>query len=313
VSAVADTIVDTAEGFRRALAELPAEPWGPPAAREVLLVAPDGFRLAEESQRDNLYMARGAEVSAERALAEHGRLARALAGSVRVHLFPGDPRTPDAVFPNNVFATAPGRVVVGRMRHGVRRLEAERGDLRAFLLGRGETRLRDLSGRDDLVAELTGPLVIDRRRGIGYCGLSERCDRAGAAAMHEAFGLRLTYVFELAAGEYHANVVLAVLAGRACVLHAGSFADPETPAAIAAAYPLAIRLDDSEKAGFVANCLALDGPEGEEVWLSARAAAALAPAHRAALEGAGFRLRPVAIEEIEKAGGSLRCCLCELF
>ena len=50
----------------------------------------------------------------------------------------------------------------------------------------------------DLVAELTGSLIIDRARGVGYCGLSERCDMAGARAMHQAFDLRLTFCFELA-------------------------------------------------------------------------------------------------------------------
>lgn len=46
--------------------------------------------------------------------------------------FPGDASTPDAVFPNNVFATAPGRLIVGRMRHPVRQREAARRDVRDF-------------------------------------------------------------------------------------------------------------------------------------------------------------------------------------
>jgi len=31
------------------------------------------------------------------------------------------------------------------------------------------------------------------------------------------------------------------------------------------------------------------------------------------LEGAGFGLRGVPLDEIEKAGGSLRCCIAELY
>jgi hypothetical protein len=72
---------------------------------------------------------------------------------------------------------------------------------------------------------LTGALVIDRARGLGYCGLSERCDAEGARLMHEAFGLRATLLFDLAPGEYHTNVVLAVLAGRAAVVCPRGFAD----------------------------------------------------------------------------------------
>src|SRR6185503_10237045 len=97
-----------------------------------------------------------------------------------------------------------------------------------------------------LTAELTGPLVIDRARGIGFCGLSERCNLDGARAMHEAFGLTHTFVFDLAPGEYHTNVVLAVLAGRAVVLHEKSFAKPEDAGAIAALYgPHVVWLDDA--------------------------------------------------------------------
>ena len=161
------------------------------------------------------------------------------------------------------------------------------------------------------VAELTGPLVIDRARNIGFCGLTERCDRAGAEAMHRAFGLDLTCVFELVPAEYHTNVVMAVLAGRALVIHEGSFADPEAAAAIAELYgERVLRLDDDEKRAFAGNCIALSE---SEVWMSARAAASLSAAHRDDLAAWGFALSSVPLPEIEKAGGSLRCCVAEIF
>ena len=280
------------------------------SARGALLVSPHGFRLAEESESDNLYMAHGAATVEERALAEHTALARAIASTLPTVVFAGDPATPDAVFPNNVFATSPGRLVVGRMRHAVRRREAERADIRAHFAALGYDTV-DLSGRDDLVAELTGPLVVDHARAIGYCGLTGRCDRAGAEAMHAAFGLALTFVFSLRPGEYHTNVVMSVLAGRALLIHESSFADPEVPLAIAEPYgERVLRLTDDEKAAFVGNSIALSP---DEVWMSARAAAALAPERRATLEGWGFRLRSVELAEIEKAGGSLRCCVAEIF
>jgi hypothetical protein len=304
-------IVDSPAAFRAALSRL-APPASPTAtARGVLLVTPIGFRLAEESEADNRYMAHGAETSEKRALAEHSRLAAELGKSLPVVVFPGRTETPDAVFPNNVFATSPGRVVIGRMRHAVRRREAERADIRHWFESALGYETVDLSDREDLVAELTGPLVVDRAHGIGYCGLSGRCDRAGAAAMHAAFGLALTFVFELAPGEYHANVVLSVLGGRAVVMHAGSFADPEVPLAIAAAYPgQALLLSDAEKLGFAGNCIAL---AGNDLWMSQRAAASLRPQSRKSLEEWGFVLRSVPLDEIEKAGGSLRCCVAELY
>ena len=304
-------IVDSPDAFRAAARLLEPRADRRASARAALLVSPHGFRLAEESESDNVYMAHGATTFEERALAEHAELARAIGSTLPTVVFPGDPATPDAVFPNNVFATSPGRLVVGRMRHAVRRREAERADIRAHFAAALGYETIDLSGRDDLVAELTGPLVVDRARGIGYCGLTGRCDRAGAEAMHAAFGLALTFVFALRPEEYHTNVVMSVLAGRALLIHEGSFADPEVPLAIAEPYgERVLRLTDDEKAAFVGNALAL---AADEVWMSARAAAALAPERRAALEAWGFRVRSVALAEIEKAGGSLRCCVAEIF
>ncbi|MDE3072696.1 MAG: amidinotransferase [Pseudomonadota bacterium] len=297
--------------FLEAHAALAPLPEALATARAAYLIAPAGFALAAESARDNRYMDMDAAVDPLKALAQHGALAQALRADCLVITFPGDPATPDAVFPNNVFGTAPGRLIVGRMRHPVRRREAERSDIRAFfgeLLGYAEI---DLSGCTDLVAELTGSLIIDRARGIGYCGLSERCDEAGAAAMHQAFGLRLTFCFELAAAEYHTNVVLTLLAGRAAIIAADGFRDPAVPRAIAQAHgDRAIWLTPAQKQAYAGNAIALSG---QRVWMSTGAAASLTAEQRAALAGFGFAIGTVELDEIEKAGGSLRCCVGEIY
>ena len=284
--------------------------FGRATAKAAFLVAPDGFGLAAESASDNRYMADAAAFDAARASAQHRELQRALSTELPVICFAGDPATPDAVFPNNVFATAPGRSIIGRMRHPVRQREAARSDIRRFFadsLGYEEV---DLSTQSH-VCELTGALVIDRARGLGYCGLSERCDEAGARLMHDAFGLRATLMFDLAPGEYHTNVVLAVLAGRAAMICADGFADPAVVETIAAVYaPHAIRLTPAERAAFAGNAIALDP---ETVWMSATAAHALSSTTRAALALAGFAVRSVTLDAIEAAGGSLRCCVGELY
>jgi hypothetical protein len=158
---------------------------GPATARAAFLVSPDGFMRAEQSALDNRYMASAGAFDADAASREHRALHRALAQDVPVVCFPGDEATPDAVFPNNVFATAriygQPRLIVGRMRHGVRQREAGRADIRGFFrdtLGYAEA---DLSIQTH-PCELTGALVIDRARGIGFCGLSERCDETGGCA-----------------------------------------------------------------------------------------------------------------------------------
>lgn len=284
--------------------------FGPPTARGAFLVAPDGFRHAGDSANDNRYMAGAAAFDAARAAGEHRALHRALSGVLPTVCFPGDPEAPDGVFPNNVFATVAGRCVVGRMRHAVRRREAGRPDIRAFfrdILGYAE---HDLSGQPH-PCELTGAMVVDRARGLGFCGLSERCDAAGARLVHEAMGLRATLAFDLAPGEYHANVVLAVLAGRAVLACPEGFADRAVVDAIAGLYaPHAILLDAGQKAAFAGNAIAL---APDQAWMSTGAAASLGPAQRQALERAGFTLHGVGLDAIEAAGGSLRCCVGEIF
>jgi hypothetical protein len=287
-----------------------APDFGPATARAAFLVAPDGFALALQSAQDNRYMAQAAGFDAARASQQHRALHRAFAQVLPTVCFAGDPDTPDALFPNNVFGTAAGRYVVGRMRHPVRQREAERDDIRGFFAGVLDYAEIDLSTQDH-PCELTGALVIDRARGLGLAGLSERCDEEGARLMHEAFGLRATLMFELAPGEYHTNVVLAVLAGRAAIVCPRGFADPAVPEAIAALYaPHVVLCSPAEHAAFVGNAIALTG---DTVWMSERAGDALDPVHRQTLQAAGFTVATVALDAIEAGGGSLRCCVGEVF
>ncbi|MDQ3288267.1 MAG: arginine deiminase-related protein [Pseudomonadota bacterium] len=288
-----------------------AEPdFGPPTARAAFLVAPDGFRLADQSATDNHYMAGALAFDEAAASAQHRALHRAMSAALPTVCFSGNLETPDAVFPNNVFATAPGRYVVGRMRHPVRQREAARDDIRGFfggVLGYEEV---DLSTQTE-ACELTGAVVVDRARGLGFAGLSERCTEAGARLVHEALGLRATLMFELAPGEYHTNVVLAVLGGRAALICPDGFADAAVGAAIAAFYaPHAVLLSAGEHAAFAANAIALSE---SEVWMSRGADESLTAASRQALVSAGFKVVSVAIDAIEAGGGSLRCCVGEIY
>ncbi|WP_202843227.1 arginine deiminase-related protein [Luteimonas saliphila] len=296
-----------------------APDFGPATARAAFLVAPDGFARAGESAADNRYMAGAAEFDPGLALRQHRALHVALSRQLPTVCFAGDPDTPDALFPNNVFATAradvrsaapfPPRLVVGRMRHPVRQREAGRGDIRGWFRDVAGYAERDLSTQPH-PCELTGALVVDRSSGLGYCGLSERCDAAGAALMHAAFGLRATLVFDLAPGEYHTNVVLAVLAGRAVLACADGFADRAVAGAIAGLYPHAALLSAAERDAFAGNAIALTAGT---VSMSATAARALRPETVRMLETAGFVTCQVDLSAIEAGGGSLRCCVAEVF
>lgn len=305
-------IVESAAAFRSAWDPARFPPVAPATANGVLLVEPEDFRLSSETAGDNVYMNLAREADAKRAQAQHRALAEAIRRHARLPLrvFPGDPRTPDAEFPNNVYGFVPGKLVVGAMRHAERRLESHRADILEAMRAEGRA-IERLDADPAVVSELTGPVVIDRARGIGFHGLTERLNVAGAKATHAAFGLRLSLLFRLAPGEYHTNVVMAVLAGRALVLHRDSIVDEGVADAIAAVYaPHVIWLDDEEKAAFVGNCIAL---APDQVWMSATAERALSHGNRQRLRDAGFTLHTVEIDEIEKAGGSLRCCIAELY
>ncbi len=286
------------------------EPLYPGCAKGVYLVTPEAFSLAAESAQDNVYMDMQQPVRSELALSQHMALVQALSELIPAIAFSGRAETPDAVFPNNVFATAKNKIILGHMRHPVRQAEAERGDMLGFfrdVLGYELIDLRQQPG----ICELTGSLIIDRARNIGFCGLSERCDEAGAQAMVEAFGLKACLMFDLAAGEYHTNVVLTVLAGNGVIIAPSGFADTKVSDAIAEFYsPNAAVLSVQEKNAFAANAIGL---RDDAVWMSQLAANALSDMNRKILEQAGFNVHSVDLSEIEKAGGSLRCCVGEIF
>ena len=288
--------------------QLPAN--APPLPRGVMMIEPNNFRLNAESAEDNRYMNLQVPIDSDRALEQYIDLMALIRNAgISVKSFTGSARTPDDVFPNNVFGTAPGRFIVGHMLHPNRQLEGQRQDVRAFFQAQGY-KLFDLSDQD-CVAELTGPLVIDRSRRLGFCGMTSRVNDAGVRAMHKAFDLGHTLQFQLAEGEYHANVVLSILAGRACVLHAESFVEPKVVRTLSGIYGgRVLYLDSAEKAAFAGNCIALTH---HALFMSQAAADSLQKSHRALLDSWGFRIHSTRLDEIEKAGGSLRCMVAEIF
>jgi len=285
-------------------------PDSPAVPRGVFMVEPLDFRIDSESARDNLYMNIARHADADRAMEQYINLVSVIREcGIVVKSFVGNASTPDDVFPNNVFATIPGRLIVGHMLHPTRQREGEREDIREFFTN-GGYELVDLSAQD-CVAELTGPLVLDRARRIGYCGMSGRVDESGVRAMHEAFDLRCTLLFDLANGEYHTNVILAVLASRACVVHEPSIAAAGFVRALAAIYQgRVLQLDQVEKEAFAGNCIALTN---HDLFMSQTAADALRLSSRRLLESWEFSIHTAPLDEIEKAGGSLRCMVAEIF
>lgn len=286
-------------------------PLGRATMQAAALVSPLEAHFSEDSASDNYYMNSSATMDLVRAREQHHLVADKLGElGLPVILFQGRQGLHDGVFPNNVFATARRKLVVGSMRHASRRREARRHDIRLFfekVMGYGIVDLSEL----DLTAELTGSLVIDRKQNIGFCGISGRADHAGCEAMSEAFGLDHVLRFDLAPAEYHTNIVLSVLAGRACILHPPSIMDSRILEALNQLYGgRVLVLTDAEKSAFAGNCLAATE---RDVLLSATSLKGLRTEAVEQLQGWGFDLHPLDVDEFEKGGGSLRCLIAEVF
>ncbi len=304
-------ITDDATTFVESLQQAPMKHCHPSTPKAVFLIEPTQFRVSEQTSKDNRYMAVKAEVDAALAIRQH----RALAARIRelgvpVVGFEGQPHTPDDLFCNNVFATCAGHLIIGSMKHSERRLEAERMDIRDYFtddLGYAVTDLSQLN----CVAELTGCLVIDRGRQVGFCGMSPRVDTSGCEAMHDAFGLQITFCFDLKDEEYHTNVVMSFLDSRCVVICPDAFKDPRVPSVIATAFDgHVIEISKQEKLAFAGNCLALTA---RDVMISEAGFDSLSNATKEAFCHEGFVLHPIDLSEIEKAGGSVRCCIGEIY
>ncbi len=282
------------------------------AMKAAFMVSPVGFSLNEQTAQDNEYMQMDESVDEKLAIYQQMHLARVLTDfGVPVLSFPGSVHTPDAVFPNNSFATNHNRrYIVGSMRYPNRQLETERKDIRKFfnsVLDYDEYIIE----HPKAIAELTGVLVPDRGRNIGFVGMTERVNEEGAMALAEGFQLDLTFQFDLAEGEYHTNVVMANLAGEAVVMHKDSFADPEVVQAIDDFYEGKILyLSDEEKMAFCGNCISITE---RDVLFSQTAFDTLSTASKKTLDKWGFNIHGVEVSELEKAGGSLRCMIGEIF
>ena len=305
-------IVKTAEEFLAATSKDNYPIKQAASMKAAFMVSPVGFSLDEQTASDNEYMQMDQQTNADLAIVQQMNLARKISDcGIPVVTFPGSAQTPDAVFPNNAFATTHGKkYIIGAMLHENRQKETKRQDIRQFfgdMLGYEKLHIK----RDDAVAELTGVLVPDRGRNIGFCGMTERVNDKGAQLMYDCFGLDLMFQFDLKAGEYHTNVILACLAGRACILHADSFADAKVPQAIAKFYQgKTLFLSDAEKLAFAGNGISITE---NDLFLSQTAFDTLANEKKMKLQDWGFKLHAVEVNELEKAGGSLRCMVGEIF
>ncbi|WP_265570970.1 citrulline utilization hydrolase CtlX [Sphingomicrobium nitratireducens] len=290
-------------------------------ARAALMVRPHRFRVNAETASDNHFQRAGAIEDTARAFDEVTRVAAALekAGVEVVLAEDEGDATPDSVFPNNWLTThRDGRVALYPMRAESRRGE-RREDILALLAERfalGDVVDYSVAEAEGRFLEGTGAMVLDRSARVAYVARSPRSDEELLGRFCSDFGYEACQ-FDASDAQgraiYHTNVVMALLPGLALV---GLDMVGEGRAALEArlaegGYEI-MALSGGEIGAFAGNMLALEGREGAVIACSTTALAALSQAQRARIGRAG-KIVPFDIPTVEKAGGSARCMLAEIF
>lgn len=294
------------------------------APTAVVMVRPHRFAVNPETLADNAFQV-PARQSASEAVANAARnefddcVDALTAAGVGVHVFDdfGQLDTPDSVFPNNWFSTHHGgRIAIYPMYAPNRRRE-RRGDVIDLLKSQYRVQeVIDYSGLeyDDLFLEGTGAMVFDHLERVAYVARSHRADPVILERFCTAFGYEpMTFPTAGADGRpiYHTNVLLSIGTEYALVCLA-AISDAHRRAEIAERLTdsgrTVLDLSFAQVADFAGNALELTGTAGHLLALSARAARALTPRQRQAIERSATLL-PLPIPTIELAGGSVRCML----
>lgn len=296
------------------------------AAAAVVVIEPARFRSNPETRATNAFQSDALDTEHVRAAARHelDTLRHALeSAGVRVHAFPGaaDRALPDEVFPNNWLSThADGTLVTYPLAAPSRRLERRADVIEALARAYRIERHLDLSRfeREDLFLESTGSLVLDRTSRVAYACRSART----SGRLVERFAAELGYEIELFAacdrnGQaiYHTNVLMSV-GTRFAAIAARTIRDARERARVLerleATGRQIVELGFAQLHAFAGNLLELEGAAGPVIALSRRAAAALEPRQRSALERHASLL-VADVGTIERAGGgSVRCMLAEI-
>lgn len=287
----------------------------------VWMIRPAAFGPNDQTARTNDFQSPAVPPSdvAERARVEFDGLVAALRGAgvtVYVSEDPPEPRTPDAVFPNNwVSFHQDGTVVLYPMLDSSRQAEVRPELIQALvedhgLKVRGLVDLRAAGG----VLEGTGSLVLDREHRVAYAALSPRTELALAEAWCETLDYSLV-TFEAVgargAAIYHTNVMMSVAPGFAVVcgesvLDAGERSQLE--ASLAVPGRALIDITVAQVGQMAGNVLWLDGVTA----MSTRAREAFTPAQRLVIESSGPIVH-APLDTIERfGGGSARCMLAEV-
>ena len=266
------------------------------------MVRPHHFHPNPETAADNAYQRSSGAPPTELARRAHAEVTEAAAriaqAGVRVHLFddtgaPGQPGTPDSVFPNNWFSThAGGHVAIYPMYAENRRRE-RRSDVIELL--KAEYRVQDVidySGleQDELFLEGTGAMVFDHLDRVAYTARSNRADPIALERFSTHFNFE-PMVFDTADEQgtpiYHTNVLMCV-ATEFALVGFGTFTNKaraeEVRMRLIESGRDVIDLSNQQISQFAGNAIELSGRDGRILALSRKAFDSLTGEQRQRIE-----------------------------
>ena len=253
------------------------------SAPAALMVRPAGFGFNAETAGTNAFQTQPEDVTDSElqalAVAEFDALASEMRKAdvevIVVEDLP-DPKTPDAIFPNNwVSFHDDGTVVVYPMYAPVRRLERRMDILDSLSTGHGfeVSRVVDMSHYEDedRFLEGTGSIVFDFREGVVYANISPRTHPDLLKELAVTFGYELvTFGATDAAGMdvYHTNVLMSIGEGFAVICADAIDAATERQAVLdrlGASGRELVLIDRDQMAHFAGNVIEVENRHGDKV------------------------------------------------
>jgi len=299
------------------------------STNRVMMISPKSFGFNEQTALSNPHQQRLDGELNPTAVGEIDHAANVLkAAGVHVALVDDteDPKTPDAVFPNNWFSThEDGTVVLYPMATPNRRAERSEELIHgiAEITGLEIAKIIDLSYLEEEgeILEGTGSLVLDRVNRIAYAALSPRTTPRALQIWSEQMGYRVISfdtVDKDGAPVYHANVLMSVGTDTAHICLDAIVDQAKRNEVLGSLEETGHKvtiITAAQMAEYAGNALELLDGNGERILaMSKRAHTSLTPDQISSMTSTGVRIVTASIPTVETVGGgSLRCTVGELF
>lgn len=304
------------------------------AANCILMISPDTFGYNDETAATNSFQRRynyDIDTLRKMAMEEFNNMVNVLkSNGVDVFVFGNDSESnlPDAVFPNNWFATyEDGTAVLFPMLSETRRKERDKGLLEE-ILDKAGFKLKQMVDfakyeNQNLILEGTGSLVLDRKNNAVFAIESERTTKEMFDIYCETMNISpVNRIFFHAYDEkanpiYHTNVIMTIGEGFAVICDEYITDTGERNQVMNKLRSLGleiITINYNQLKSFCGNILNVKSRNGESlIMMSATARKGFDNSQIKQIEKYG-RIIDADISTIENAGGgSARCMMAEIF